>query len=148
MEGLDLVPDAWLHLTTQGLVLADDVREDDVRAILDVAAERVARTPAFDLTLDRPEVTPEAIRWEATPSESPAEVRPALREAIGSVWDVVPEASNSFAPHISIAYSNATGPDTPIHAALNAAHSRPTTAHIEIERVELIVLNRDQRMYQ
>ncbi|TBO58901.1 2'-5' RNA ligase family protein [Streptomyces kasugaensis] len=146
VPGLDLVPDTWLHLTTQGLGFTDDISPDDVRAILDAAGERLADIPAFDLTLHRPEITPEAIRWEATPSGPPSAVRAALRDAIGSVWDTVPEAVDRFVPHISIAYSNGTGPTSPVQAALDAVEAEPATARID--RVELIVLNRDHRMYQ
>ncbi|MFH8558886.1 2'-5' RNA ligase family protein [Streptomyces celluloflavus] len=146
VSGLDLVPDTWLHLTTQGLGFTDDISPDDVRAILDAAGERLADIPAFDLTLHRPEITPEAIRWEATPSGPPSAVRAALRDAIGSVWDTVPEADDGFIPHISIAYSNSPGPASPVQAALDGVEAEPATARID--QVELIVLNRDHRMYR
>ncbi|MFF7415610.1 2'-5' RNA ligase family protein [Streptomyces lydicus] len=146
VDGLDLIPDNWLHLTTQGLGFVDELAAKEVEAIVDAARQRLARIPAFDLTLDRPQITPEAIRWEAAPSAPPAAVRSALREAIGSVWDTVPEADDSFAPHVSIAYSNATGPAAPVRAALDSVRSVPAVA--PIRSVELIVLNRDQRMYQ
>ncbi|MFF4602720.1 2'-5' RNA ligase family protein [Streptomyces sp. NPDC001339] len=145
VNGLDLVPDSWLHLTTQGLGFASEVRKTDVQAILDAAGERLSTIPAFDLTLDCPEITPEAVRWEATPSAPPTEVRSALREAIGTVWSDVPE-DDGFAPHVSIAYSNDTGPAAPVQAALDAVDSKPSTAHVR--SVELILLNRDQHMYQ
>ncbi|MFB6556545.1 2'-5' RNA ligase family protein [Streptomyces sp. NPDC056405] len=134
-----------MHLTTQGLGFASEVRKTDVQAILDAAEERLSSIPAFDLTLNRPEITPEAIRWEAAPSAPPTEVRSALREAIGTVWSDVPE-DDGFAPHVSIAYSNDTGSAAPIQAALDAVDSRPATAHVS--SVELILLNRDQHMYQ
>ncbi|MFI9358618.1 2'-5' RNA ligase family protein [Streptomyces lydicus] len=146
VDGLDLIPDAWLHLTTQGLGFVEDVAAAEVKAIVDAARQRLARIPVFELTLHRPEITPEAIRWEAAPSGPPAAVRSALREAIGSVWQAVPEAEDGFAPHVSIAYSNDTGPVAPVRAALDSVRSGPAVA--PIRSVELIVLNRDQQMYQ
>ncbi|WP_234017531.1 MULTISPECIES: 2'-5' RNA ligase family protein [unclassified Streptomyces] len=146
VDGLNLVPDTWLHLTTQGLGFSDDVPDGDVQAILSAAADRLSHIPAFDVTLDRPEITPEAIRWEATPSGPPTAVRSALRDAIGSIWDAVPEPDDGFTPHVSIAYSNSTGPDDPVRAALDAVETHPATARLD--QVELIVLNRDQQMYE
>ncbi|MFK0297216.1 2'-5' RNA ligase family protein [Streptomyces sp. NPDC090442] len=145
LGGLDPVPDASLHMTLQGLNFADRVSGDDLRAVLSAAQSRLARFPAFDLRVHRPEITPEAIRWEATPSGPPAAVRAALRDAIGTVWDTVPEPAE-FAPHITIAYSNATGPAAPVRAALDAVTTDPATVHVD--QVELIVLNRDRRMYE
>ncbi|GGV05566.1 hypothetical protein GCM10010211_85530 [Streptomyces albospinus] len=72
VEGLDLVPDQNLHLTTQGLDFADRVPQDEVRAILTAARQRLASVPAFDLAVDRPEITPEAIRGEAATPSGPS----------------------------------------------------------------------------
>jgi 2'-5' RNA ligase len=145
VPGLDLVPDRWLHLTMQGLGFVDEVSENDARAIADAAAARLSTVPAFELTLNRPEVTPEAIRWEAKPGEPPAEVRLAVREAIGEVWETAPERPDGFT-HVSIAYSNSDGPAAPVHEALAAVDAAPATARIA--HVELIVLSRDNQMYE
>ncbi|MFE5872784.1 2'-5' RNA ligase family protein [Streptomyces roseifaciens] len=74
VDGLDLVPDRWLHLTTQGLGFAGEVADKDVQAIVDAAAARVGALPAFELTLDRPEITPEAVRWDVAPGRPAAEI--------------------------------------------------------------------------
>ncbi|MEU7229957.1 2'-5' RNA ligase family protein [Streptomyces chrestomyceticus] len=145
VAGLDLVPDRWLHLTTQGLGFADTVPDDEVRAVLAAAATRLAALPPFDLTLHRPETTPEAIRWEATPTDPPAAVRTALRDAIRTVRGTVDEP-DGFTPHISIAYSNTTGPAGPVQAALDTVDASPATTHID--HVDLVRLNRDRHMYE
>ncbi|MBY8889305.1 2'-5' RNA ligase family protein [Streptomyces sp. PTM05] len=146
VPGLDLVPDQWLHLTMQGLGFTDEVSDTDLNAIIAAARERLRAVPAFDLTLTRPEITPEAIRWEAQPATPTIAVRDALRQAIGAVWPTVPEVADGFAPHVSIAYSNAAGPAGPIADALDQVHEPPAVT--PIDRVDLIVLNRDTRMYQ
>ncbi|MEV5481859.1 MULTISPECIES: 2'-5' RNA ligase family protein [Streptomyces] len=135
-----------MHRTTQGVGFTDRVPEVDLRAILAAAQHRLAAVPAFDLTVHRPEITPEAIRWEAAPSGPPAAVRAALRDAIGSVWDTVPEPADGFGPHITIAYSSADGPAAPVRAALDTVQVEPVPVHVD--RVELIVLQRDRRMYE
>ncbi|MFF5130198.1 2'-5' RNA ligase family protein [Streptomyces syringium] len=146
VAGLDLVPDRWLHLTMQGLGFVDEVSEQDTKAIVDAAAARLSRVPAFELSMGRPEITPEAIRWEASPGEPPRTVRAEIRAAIGEVWTAVPEPEDGFAPHVSIAYSNAEGPASLVAAALARVEAEPATARLE--SVELIVLNRDHRMYE
>lgn len=146
VAGLDLVPDQWLHLTMQGLGFVDEVAEKDVRAIVEAATTRLADIPFFELKLDRPQITPEAIRWEATPAAAPAAVRTAIRAAIGDVWPQVPEPAEGFAPHVTIAYSNADGPVVPVSASLAAVDGAPAVA--QIRSVELIVLGRDRQMYE
>jgi 2'-5' RNA ligase len=146
LPGLDLIPDRWLHLTMQGLGFTDEVAEDDAHAVVDAARRRLATVPAFEITLDRPGITPEAIRWEARPQQPVAAVRDAIRSAIGETWPAVPEPGDGFAAHVSIAYSNATGPVEPIAEALRRVRAQPVTARVEA--VELIVLGRDRRMYE
>ncbi|WJY43265.1 2'-5' RNA ligase family protein (plasmid) [Streptomyces sp. P9-2B-2] len=146
VDGLDLVPDESLHLTTQGLDFTDRVPDGDLRAILTAAQHRLAALPAFDLTVHRPEITPEAVRWEAAPSGPPAAVRTALRDAIGTVWKTVPEPADGFGPHVTIAYSSADGPAAPVRAALDTVKAAPVTVHVD--HVELIVLHRDRQMYE
>ncbi|MFH0243868.1 2'-5' RNA ligase family protein [Streptomyces sp. HK10] len=146
VAGLDLVPDRWLHLTVQGLGFVDEVPEQDARAIADATRRRLTGVAPFDLPLHQPEITPEAIRWEAEPSGSPTAVRAAVRAAIADIRDDVPEPADGFAPHVTIAYSNSDGPASPVARALDAVDAEPATARIE--QVDLIVLGRDNRMYE
>ncbi|WP_205314944.1 2'-5' RNA ligase family protein [Nonomuraea lactucae] len=146
VPGLDLVPDQWLHLTTQGLGFVGEVDEADMHAIVQAATKRLAGIAPFELTLDRPRITPEAIRWEAAPAEPPSAVRDAIRAAIGDVWATVPEPADGFAAHVTIAYSNAGGPAGPALAALDAVEAAPAVA--PVRSAELIVLGRDRRMYE
>ncbi|MFI0914244.1 2'-5' RNA ligase family protein [Streptomyces abikoensis] len=146
VPGLDLVPDRWLHLTMQGLGFVDEVPEKDVQAIIESASARLRKVPAFSLALHRPEITPEAIRWEAAPGNPPAMVRNEIRAAIAEVWPTVPETADGFAPHVSIAYSSAEGPAAPVAQALKRVNPEP--ASVTLDSVELIILNRDNRMYE
>ncbi|MFI6536652.1 2'-5' RNA ligase family protein [Nonomuraea sp. NPDC050547] len=146
LPGLNLIPDRWLHLTMQGIGFTDEIPEDEVHAIVHAARERLAEVPAFDLTLDRPGITSEAIRWEAQPQEPAAAVRAAIRRAIADVWPTVPEPEDGFAAHVSIAYSNVQGPAQPIADALARVEAAPVTTRVET--AELIVLGRDNRMYE
>lgn len=144
VPGLDLVPDRWLHLTMQGLGFTDEVTVADVDAIVSEAQARLAGIGAFTVELDRPSFTPEAIRWD--PPGPIDAVRDAVREAIAAVWPDVPEPADGFQAHITIAYANCDGPADAALEAIASVPSRPTEA--AIANVELIVLNRDQHMYQ
>ncbi|MEZ0094545.1 2'-5' RNA ligase [Streptacidiphilus sp. EB129] len=146
LPDLDLIPDRWLHLTMQGLGFVDEVKPEELDAIVEIARARLSLVPAFEVTIDRPAVTPEAIRWEAEPGEPVAAVRDAIRTAIGEVWAEVPEARDGFGPHVSIAYSCGAGPIGPVVEAVNAAPSAPTAARIA--SAELILMGRDNRMYE
>jgi 2'-5' RNA ligase len=141
---LDLVPDLWLHLTMQGLGFTDEVSTTDVDAIVVEAQKRLALIPAFDIEFDRPTFTPEAVRWDP---EGPVDaVRDAIREAIASVWPQVPEPAEGFSAHVTIAYANHDGPADKVLAALQDVPSQPVVA--SIASADLIILNRDQRMYE
>ncbi|MFI9274246.1 2'-5' RNA ligase family protein [Kitasatospora sp. NPDC052896] len=129
----------------QGLGFVGEVGEEDVRATADGAAERLAQVPAFDVSLGPAIVTPEALLLTVAPEDGVRAVRSAIREAVGEVWGEVPEAADGFRPHVSVAYSNADGPAGPVAAALGTVTSSVTA---RIASAELIVLNRDNRMYE
>lgn len=143
--GLDLIPDQWLHLTMQGLGFADQVSDTDVDAVIEAARDTLARVEPFTLEFTRPVITPEAILWAVDPA-GPSAVRDAIREAIGRVWPEVPEPATGFRAHVSIAYSNSEGPAAPIATALETVHTEP--AHVRVDAAQLIVLNRDNTMYE
>ncbi|MFE9886907.1 2'-5' RNA ligase family protein [Streptomyces scopuliridis] len=145
-EGLDLIPDRWLHLTMQGIGFIDEVDQADVEAIVDAARARLAAVPAFDITLSAPILDPEAVLVPVQPDEPVRAVRDAIRAAIGDVLPEVPEKAEGFRPHVSVAYSDSEGQADPIGQALDAADVMPAAARIE--SAELIVLHRDNRMYE
>ncbi|MFJ9842290.1 2'-5' RNA ligase family protein [Kitasatospora sp. NPDC101155] len=146
VPGLDLVPDRWLHLTMQGLGFVDEVDRNDARAIADAAGRHLAKIPAFDLALGPAIVTPEALLLTVAPADPVHAVRSAIRAAIADAWPQVPEAAEGFRPHVSVAYSNSTGPAQPATDALASVSSCPATARVT--SAELIVLGRDERMYE
>jgi 2'-5' RNA ligase len=145
LPGLDLIPDEWLHLTMQGVGFIDEVDQGDVDAIVEAARARLATVPRFTLTFDQPTVTPEAVLWEVGLA-GPAAVRDAVRAAIGDVWATVPELADGFVAHVSGAYSNTAGPAAPIYRAIERVGVAPAT--VRIGEAQLIVMNRDNRMYE
>lgn len=144
--GLDLIPDRWLHLTMQGIGFVGEVDQAAVTEIAMAARERLAAVSAFDVELSRPVVDPEAILVPVQPDAPVRAVRDAIRAAIGEVLGEVPEKADGFRPHVSVGYSHATGPLAPYEAAIEAAQVAPATARIT--HADLIVINRDHRMYE
>ena len=145
LPGLDLIPARWLHLTTQGVGFTDEVSDSDAANVVSTARRRLASVPPTAVTLGPARVTPEAILLDARAGGLEA-VRAALRAAIADVWsdDQVPDTSE-WTPHVSVAYSNAAGPAGPYIAALAGCTDSAQTV---IGSVQLIILGRDQRIYE
>ena len=146
LPGLDLIPARWLHLTTQGVGFTDEVSDSDVATIINAARRRLATLSAAPVTLGPARITPEAILLDVTPIAGLTAIRAGLRAAIGDVWPAgrIPETED-WTPHVSVAYSNTTAPAEPYAAAL--ADHREFTESL-IGSVQLIVIGRDQHMYE
>ena len=146
VEGLDLIPQQWLHLTMQGLGFTDEVSAEDVDAITRAATQHLAAVASFDVTLGPIEADDEATGLLVRPWTAVAAVRSGIRAAIADVWDEVPE-NPEFHPHVSIAYSNADVPTGPIRERVAALRDiKPVS--IPVKGAQLIRLNRDNQMYE
>ena len=146
VEGLDLIPRRWLHLTMQGLGFTDEVSDEDVDVITRAATKRLATVSAFDLTLGPIEADDEATGLLVRPWSAVSAVRDGIRQAVADVWNEVPERPE-FHPHVSIAYSNADVPTGPIREHVAPLRDLdPVT--IPIAAAQLIRLNRDNQMYE
>lgn len=145
---LDPVPAKWLHLTMQGIGFTDEVDNADVAAIIKAAQVRCAVLKPFTATIGPPCVDTETIQMRVQPVEPLIAVRACIRDAIADVWgqDRVPEPTEGWRPHVSLAYSNGAGPAQPITEAL-AAYP-PQAALVTISFVSVIQLNRDHKRYE
>lgn len=148
VDCLDPIPPRWLHLTMQGLGFIDEVDKADVDRIVDDARARCAALPALHLVLGAPQVDPESIQIAVAPSEPVRRLRSAIRTAIGQVWGSgnIPEPETPFAPHLSLAYTNAPAPGQPLAQVLGQVEH--VDVHARITECQLIVLHRDNRMYE
>jgi 2'-5' RNA ligase len=145
-DTLTPIPDQWLHLTMQGIGFVGETKEQDVHAIVDEAQTRLAAIPAFDVQIGPEVLDPEAVLLRVHPDGPVRAVRNAIREAIGDVLGGVPEKAEGFTPHVSVAYSAGDGPTEPIAQVL--ADLKLTPAHARISTAELIVIHRDNQMYE
>ncbi|MGW5637294.1 2'-5' RNA ligase family protein [Streptomyces sp. NPDC003832] len=140
------IPDRWLHLTMQGIGFVGEIKEQDVKAIVDAARTRLATIPAFDLQIGPEVLDPEAVLLHVHPDGPVRAVRNAIRAAIGDVLEEVPEKAEGFTPHVSVAYSAGDGPAEPIAQILGDTNLTPAQARIS--SAELIVIHRDNQMYE
>ncbi|MGJ5871907.1 2'-5' RNA ligase family protein [Streptomyces griseiscabiei] len=144
--GLTPVPDRWLHLTMQGIGFVGETTEQDVNTIVEVATTRLAAIPAFDLRIGPDVLDPEAVLLRVHPDGPVRNIRNAIREAIGEVLGEIPEKAEGFTPHVSVAYSAGAGPAEPVAHLLDGIDLAPAQARIS--SAELIVIHRDNRMYE
>ncbi len=143
---LTLIPDQWLHLTMQGIGFVGETREQDVNAIVEAAHARLAAVPAFDLRIGPEVLDPEAVLLHVHPDSPVRAVRSAIRNAIGDVLEEIPEKAEGFTPHVSVAYSAGDEPTSPIVEILDDLDLTPARA--QIRSAELIVIHRDNQMYE
>jgi 2'-5' RNA ligase len=147
VPGLDLVPLSGLHLTRQGLGFTDEVNGRDLIEIIDAARRLCAKLRPLELTLGPVDPDAEGVGLLVQPWAAVEELRSILRTAIGCVWPTVPEASDGFRPHITVAYSGSAAPTQPILKRLVTLRElRPIT--VNITTASLIALHRDAREYQ
>ncbi|MFF2513873.1 2'-5' RNA ligase family protein [Streptomyces sp. NPDC058086] len=140
------IPNQWLHLTMQGIGFVGETKEQDVHAIVDAAHLRLAAIEALDLQIGPEVLDPEAVLLHAHPDGLVRAVRNAIRGAIGDVLGEVPEKAEGFTPHVSVAYSAKDGPAEPIAQVLAGLTLAPAQARIS--SAELIVIHRDNQMYE
>ncbi|MCZ1001154.1 2'-5' RNA ligase family protein [Streptomyces mirabilis] len=145
-DRLTPIPDRWLHLTMQGIGFVGEAKEQDVYAIVDAARTRLAAIPAFDLQIGPEVLDPEAVLLHVHPDGPVRAVRNAIRGAIGNILGEVPEEAEGFTPHVSVAYSAGDGPTEPIAQILASLNLAPAQARIS--SAELIVIHRDNQMYE
>jgi len=145
LDGLDLVPGRWLHLTTQGVGFTDEVSDADLAAITRAAGARLTSLAPVSVALAPPRVASEGVACRVGPDGALTPARDALRDAISEVWGParVPEGPK-WSPHVSIAYASADGPGDPFEAAVGGLGSAQATVHA----MDLIRLGRDRRIYE
>lgn len=119
LDGLDLVPQEWLHMTTLIAGYADEIAPDQVEAMTGQAQRLLARTPPVTITLGRVLYHPRAVMLHATPSAALEPVLRAVQQAtrIGAGRDGQLH-HEPWTPHITLAYANTSRPAGPVIEAV------------------------------
>ncbi len=136
LAGLDLVPQQWLHITTLIAGFADQITPDQVAVMVGEARQLLASTPPVTITLGRVWYHPRAVMLGVEP---PGALNPVLRAAQQATRVATGRDgelhTTPWTPHITLAYSNATGPAGPVIAALGRELPTQQTAVTAISLV-------------
>lgn len=148
VQGLDMIPQQWLHLTMQGVGFVEDVSTAQVDALLSAARSRLGELEPLKVRFQRPVIRPEAIALPPDPVEPVQEIRNTVRAAIAEVFgsDRVPDNADGYQPHVSLAYVSTPQPAVTTLEAMNRVSADP--ADLTINAVSLIEMHRDNRMYE
>jgi len=147
LDGLDLIPAEWLHMTLHGVGFVDQVSPGDADAVLRAVSEAVAGVQPPTVTFGQVVVRPEAVYLPAEPAAPLVGLRDAVHSALVEMLgaDRV-EPLGGYRPHMSVAYANRDQPAAPIVAALEGARVEPV--EVTVRRLSWLVFHRDYQMYQ
>jgi 2'-5' RNA ligase len=151
VDGLDIVPRRWLHLTMQGIGFADQITHDELDSIAESVGAALRSLTAPTVTFYRAVVRPEAVYLPAEPPDPLRKLRATVRDGIANALgpDRTPNVAdklNSYRPHVSVAYANRDQAAEPIVSALRSVDLGPV--RVAIDRVSLLEFHRDHRMYE
>ena len=78
LDGIDLVPERWLHLTTQDVGFSDEITDADLAAITGAASARLAAIEPIPVTIGPARVADEGIVCWAAPDHALTPMRDAM----------------------------------------------------------------------
>jgi len=135
LPGLDLVPPQWLHLTTLVTGFADEVPAHAVDTMVTTAQQLLAAEDPIRVSLGRVFYHPEAVVLLVEPADVLQPVLSAVQIATRKAGCDGHTDTDPWRPHISIAYSNGSGPAAPVIEALGL---RVPPTEITIGSVSLV----------
>jgi 2'-5' RNA ligase len=144
-SGLDLIDLHLLHLTTYIVGFADQVPLSAVEEMTAQARGLLSDVAPIPVSLGRIGYHPEAVTLVVEPFGALDPVLDAVRTATSTAGQHGHTDTNPWIPHISVAYSHATGPAAPVIAALG--RSLPETK-ITIRSVSLVSQTQVGRSWQ
>ncbi|NYE10570.1 hypothetical protein BJ999_000866 [Actinomadura citrea] len=146
VDGLDLVPAEWLHMTTQIVGFEDEMSGEQVEALTAGVAGRLAALEPIEVEVGRLWVHSEGVALGVRPGRGLDPVRQAMRQAAAETVGVHPlDGEPGWTPHISVAYSNADGPAAPVIDALDL---RPEPVPLRVAAAYLVAQVRDGHLYR
>ncbi|MFD9947843.1 2'-5' RNA ligase family protein [Nonomuraea sp. NPDC059023] len=146
LEGLDFIPAAWLHMTTQIIGFPDEITQAELAAMLTLAAENLQEIEPITVKLGEVLFHPEAVMLGIRPPRALHPVREAIRDAIAeTVEHHQLDDSPGWTPHISVAYSNSERPTAPI---VDALAIRPEPQSMTVRHAHLVLQQRDGHLYR
>lgn len=145
LDGLDLVPAEWLHMTTQIVGFDDEITDAEAEAMVAGVEERLAGLAPIEVEVGKLWLHSEAVMLGIRPPRALDPVRAAIRASVAAAVRVHQlDDEPDWTPHISVAYSNADGPARPVAEALAL---RPEPRPLRVGEVHLVAQERAGRLY-
>ncbi|MGW7069466.1 2'-5' RNA ligase family protein [Streptomyces sp. NPDC054855] len=142
---MDEVPQDGLHITMNKIGSCADVEPGTVDALAQLADGTLGDD--FEIRAEPLAGSTGAIRFSVTPWTPLVELHAALHRA-GQLADVPGGKPISlFRPHLGILYNNRVRHAGPVIDAVALLRNRPSIA-LPVERVDLVELRREERMYR
>jgi len=146
LPGLDLVPEAWLHMTTHIVGFADEITDTEAKEIAAAASTRLRNINPVKVTFGRTLFHPEAVMLAARPRLSLMPIREAVCGAAAQVSGLEPAGcSDDWVPHVTAAYSNSEGLAQPV---IHAAGKTLGDCEVTIAEVHLVAQERQGHLYR
>ncbi|MEV4252493.1 2'-5' RNA ligase family protein [Spirillospora sp. NPDC049652] len=146
LDGLDLVPEAWLHMTTQIVGFADEIPEAETTAMISAVEVGLKDVAPISATLGRLWFHSEAVMLGVRPGRALDPVRRAIRAAVaGTVTHHQLADEPDWTPHVSVAYSNSSSPAAPV---LDALAEPPPECRFTVRSVHLVSQERADHLYR
>lgn len=146
LDGLDVIPAEWLHLTTQIVGFDDEITDAEVEAMTAGVAERLAGLAPIAVELGKVWLHSEAVMLGIRPPRGLDPVRAAVRESVAAAVRVHQlDDEPDWTPHISVAYSNA---DRPARHVIKALELRPDPKPLRVGQVHLVAQERVGHLYR
>lgn len=145
LPGLDLVPERWLHMTTQIVGYTDEISGAEAKEIAATASAELAGLAPVPVTFGRTLFHPEAVVLAAEPVPLLVPIREAVQAASTQVLGPGCDTGcGDWIPHVTVAYSNADGPAPPV---IHAAGRSVGACEIGITEVYLVAQERTGHRY-
>ncbi|MBO2452570.1 2'-5' RNA ligase family protein [Actinomadura barringtoniae] len=145
-DGLDLIPEPWLHMTTQIVGFPDQIPDAEVDSMVEGVRQRFVDLAPVEVEIGKLWFHSEAVMLGIRPAKGLDPVRTAIRTAVAETVRAHQLADEpAWTPHVSIAYSSGDGPAAPVIQALDVpVVPRP----LRITAVDLVEQVRDGHLYR
>ncbi|WP_024804012.1 2'-5' RNA ligase family protein [Nocardia sp. BMG51109] len=145
----DPTPPEGLHLTLDRIGAGDEITSDQIGSIETSARKACESFSPFEIGTGRSSGLGSAVAFDVLPAEPIHDLRDTLRSAALAGY---PELSlrepKPYPPHITIAYANSDEiPTADSVTAVDEINRTARKAHITIDEVLLVILERRERSY-
>ena len=146
-DGVDVVPDEWLHCTLDDVGFVDELPAEQVDDVALAGREALRGWTVPDVALGPAEPMRDALVLRADPVRQLTGLRDTLRAATVSVLgDRALPPLERFEPHVTFAYANRPLDAAPLMARLQGLVRRPV--HVSPPTVTLVAVTRRSHHYQ